>query len=146
MKLEALGKVDRNGIMRIHNRHIFDSMLLNHFKDKDVEVVVKTAKKNRSNNQNRYYWGVVIPIVQQGIFDTQGDWMTAEQTHQFLKTNFNYSEKVNEKTGEVLRFTNLTSYLSTIDFEIYMDKIRAFSDEYFGVIIPMPNEQTTINL
>lgn len=145
MKIEAQGKVDDSGQVRIYNRHIFDSMLFNHLRGKDIDIVIKRAKKYRSGNQNRYYWGVVIPVIQQGLFDTQGECLTAEEVHEFCKSNFNYKEIVNEGTGEVVRMPMKTADLSTIDFELYLDMIRTFSDEFFGVIIPLPNEQSEIN-
>ena len=84
-------------------------------------------------------------MIQQGLFDTQGEWLTAEEVHEFCKSNFNYKEIVNENTGEVVRMPMKTADLSTIDFELYLDMIRTFSDEFFGVIIPLPNEQSEIN-
>lgn len=64
---------------------------------------------------------MVIPIIQQGLFDVQGEWLSVDDVHAFLKQNFNYKE-----------------------FEEYLDRCRAFADEFLNIIIPMPNEQVKI--
>ena len=55
MKIEAQGKVDDSGQVRIYNRHIFDSMLFNHFRGKDIDIVIKRSKKYRSGNSRSFY-------------------------------------------------------------------------------------------
>ena len=42
--------------------------------------------------------------------------------------------------GEVLKGLGSTAKLSTLEFEIYMEKCRAFAAEH-GVAIPLPNEE-----
>ena len=103
------------------------------------------AKTKRSLNQNKYYWGVIIPCIQNGLFETQGEWLTHDATHEFLKSNFNYKELVNESSGEIIKLPKSTTESDTFDFEEYLDKCRLFADEFLNIIIPMPNEQTEIN-
>lgn len=143
MKIQHFGHVD-NGILKIHYRAVFDSLLSN-FNGKDVEVIVQRKRKKRSNNQNRYYWGVIIPCIQQGLFDTQGEWLNNEQVHEFLKQNFNYKEIVNQNNGEMIKLGLTTTDKTTIEFEEYQDKCRQFADEFLNIIIPLPNEQSEIN-
>lgn len=87
---------------------------------------------------------MVIPIIQQGLFDVQGEWLSVDDVHAFLKQNFNYKELVNKRTGEVVAVAKTTADLATIEFEEYLDRCRAFADEFLNIIIPMPNEQVKI--
>lgn len=144
MKLEAIGIVE-NGALQIYHRKVFDAML-ERFNGKEVRLQVTKKRKNRSNPQNKYYWGVVIPIIQNGLFETQGEWINANETHEFLKTNFNYKELVNESTGEVLKLAQTTTTKTTVEFEEYLDKCRAFALEFLNIEIPLPNEQIEINI
>lgn len=142
MKLEFFGHVV-DGILKIHYRSLFDSLLSN-FNGKQVEIIIQRKRKKRSNNQNRYYWGCLIPYIQQGLSETQGEWLTIDAVHEFLKANFNYKEIVNQNGGEVIKMPVSTTELSTIEFEEYQDRCRIFADEFLNIIIPLPNEQTTL--
>ncbi len=97
-------------------------------------------KDKRSNQQNRYYFGQVVALVQKGIKDLGHD-LTKEETHEFLKAKFNYKELVNEETGEVLSLPISTTRLNKTDFGEYISKIQQFAAEFLGIIIPDPNHQ-----
>jgi hypothetical protein len=145
-KIEHIGTVDDNGILKINYRSVMTELLLRHFKNSVVTVTISKVKKKRSNQQNRYYWGVIIPCIQNGLFETQGEWLTPDATHEFLKSNFNYKELVNESSGEIIKLPKSTTESDTFDFEEYLDKCRLFADEFLNIIIPMPNEQSEIKL
>jgi len=143
MKLEFTGKVS-GGILTVYNRKIFDGLIMG-LEGKDVDIVISRKRKKRSSNQNRYYHGVIIPAIQLGMMETQGEWLSASEVHEFLKSNFNYKEVVIGSTGEIVRIPLTTTDKSTLEFEEFLDKIRTFSDTFLNVIIPLPNEQSTIN-
>jgi len=140
--IELTGTVS-DSTLKLHNRKLFDTLLCQ-FNGKDVIIKIQKQKKIRSNYQNRYYFGVVIPIIQQGLFDVQAEWLSVDEIHAFLKQNFNYKELVNKRTGEVVAVAKTTADLATIEFEEYLDRCRAFADEFLNIIIPMPNEQVKI--
>lgn len=85
-------------------------------------------KKSRSNQQNRYYWGVVCKLVS----DHTG--YMPEEVHQIMAEKFlSY-----EKDGRV--FTRSTTKLKTAEFEDYMEKCRRWAAMELQVYIPLPNE------
>lgn len=107
---------------------------------------LKITKKNkRSLNQNSYYWAAVIPLVHEGLRDMGND-VSLEETHEFLKAQFNSKELVNTSTGEIMKAPMSTTELSKEGFSIYIEKIQHFAAEYLNVYIPGPNEQTKIDL
>ena len=104
-----------------------------------------SAKKagTRSNQQNRYYFGLVVPLIQKRIKD-MGTELTKEETHEFLKARFNFSELVNEGTGEVLQLPVSTTRLNKEQFGEYIEKIQRFASEFLSIVIPDPGVQTKV--
>lgn len=104
---------------------------------------IKEKKKKRSNSQNSYYFGVVVTMVCLRLRDLGND-VTIEETHDFLKANFNYKEIVKPETEEVLKIPLKTSELSTIEFSEYIERVIRFGAEFLDIQIPYPNEQMEI--
>src|SRR5690348_15691762 len=89
---------------------------------KDGRYTVEIAALNkRSNPQNRYYWGLVVPLIQQGIKDLGTD-LTKEECHEFLKARFNSEEIVNTETGECISIPRSTTALTKEQFSEYIAK------------------------
>jgi hypothetical protein len=93
---------------------------------------------NRTGNQNRYYWGVVIKAFVDGTAEEWGDPVSAEEAHDFLKEKFNFSEHINEDTGEAIRIPRSTADISTVEFTQYIERCRLFIEEWFHIEIPDP--------
>jgi len=68
-----------------------------------------------------------------------------EQIHELLKFKFLKGEILNVPTGELIETIGSTTKLSTMDFEDYLTKIRAWASQYLECIIPEPNEQLTFS-
>ncbi len=112
-------------------------------KDGVYKVTIKHANK-RSLQQNRYYFGVVVNMVQDGLTDLGHD-ISQEEVHEWLKSKFNYTEIVNESTGEYERIPRSTTALSKLDFCEYIEKIQRFASEFLNIVIPNPGEQVLID-
>jgi len=100
-------------------------------KNKPVSVIIKIQSKDRSNNQNGYYWGCVIELIANHCGYRQS-W-EREELHGELKRLFL------PKHGR-LQITRSTSDLNTVEFEEYLSKIRQWASEYLSLYIPLPNE------
>jgi len=141
MKLLTYGRVI-NGALKLANKTEFKADIAN-FEGKEVVITVEVKSKKRSLKQNRYYWGVVVPLVKDGMIEV-GYRMTKESTHEYLLSNFNIIELVNEHSGEILKSIGRTTEMSTVEITTYFEKIAEWSLEYLNVIIPIPNEQLEI--
>jgi hypothetical protein len=119
--------------------------IVKEFEAMDVLLTFEKPKKKRSNNQNSYYWGLLIPITQNAIKDSWGEIWTKEKVHDFYKLHFNFVEKVNEETGEVIKIQKSTTENTTSQQEEYHAQIRQFLKEWFNVDAPLPNEDITLN-
>ena len=95
---------------------------------KHVDVVVRTHKAQRSNNQNNYYFGVVCKIL--------GDYFgyDPEEMHDALKMKFLRSGYCDIET------VRSTTKLNTAEFEEYLEKVRRWAITEYNVNIPLPNE------
>lgn len=108
---------------------------------KEFMIIFQAAKKPRSNDQNAFYWGVIIPIVRNCLFEA-GHVLTAEQTHDMLRLKFlKVLIQVNEETGEVIERIRSTTELSTVEMMDYLAMIREWVLDFFGVMIPEPDDQ-----
>lgn len=89
--------------------------------------------KTRSNQQNKYYFGVVIDILSNelGYF--------SDEMHQILKTKF-LKINVIESDGETIIITKDTRDLNTSEFEEYLSKIRMWASMKMNIFIPDPNQ------
>lgn len=140
--LKYTASVTDNGL-HLHNRKRFDREVLA-FSGKEVEVIVQRHRSKRSDQQNRYYWGGVVPIVCMGLNDI-GYRINEADTHEYLKATFLKDSIVNERTGELLPMIGSTRKLTTIGFMEYIQDIQRWAAEFLGVEIPDPNEQVEIS-
>jgi len=131
-----------NGNLKRNRNMIIDT--LNQFEGKEIQLTIEKASKKRSNNQNAYYWGVVLKFLQIGIKDAWGENWTIEKCHEFCKIQFNIYERYNEDTGEIIRIPKSTTENTTTSQEEYHSKIRNFIFEWFGITVPLPNEEIKI--
>jgi len=138
-KIETNGQI-KNGVLYISNRKMFDTAL-SLLPDCHVSVTVKKKYKQRSNSQNAYYWGVIVECWKEILLSEWGEITTAEETHIFLKSNFNSVDVVNENTGEILRMPKSTTQNTTTEQEEFHELCRQKAFEMFNVMIPLPNEQ-----
>lgn len=133
-----------NGILKRNRNQILET--IKSFEGKDLLITFEKPKKQRSNNQNRYYHGVLIPILQNCIKESWGEIWSREKTHDFCKLQFNFIERVNESTGEIVRVPKSTTENTTTDQEDLHFEIRNFIREWFNTEVPLPNEDITLNL
>lgn len=111
------------------------------FEQKDGRYLVEiSGADKRSNQQNRYYFGLVVPLIQKGLYEKGLD-VSKEEAHEFLKARLNFTELVNEDTGEFERIPMSTTRLNKEGFSDYIQKIQRFAAEWFEIVIPDPGEQ-----
>lgn len=142
MKIEVTTSI-QNGLFKRNRNTVLEA--IKSFNGFDVVLTIQKAKKKRSNEQNSYYWGLLIPLTQEAIKNEWGEIWSKEQTHDFYKLHFNYIDKVNEQTGEVIKIQKSTTDNTTSQQEEYHSQIRQFLKDWFNVDAPLPNENIEIN-
>jgi hypothetical protein len=144
MKIEITTSIV-NGIFKRNRNLVLNA--IKSFNDKDVVITFSKPKKSRSNNQNNFYWGVVLPLIQKGLLDATGELRSYDNIHYkillplFAPTN----EIVNKDTGECIVEHLTSSDLTTTQFCEYILEIQKWAAEFLGIDIPSPNEENLIN-
>ena len=142
-KIEIITNVVEGNLKR--NRSLI-IQALETFEGKTIKLTIEKATKKRSNMQNAFYWGCIIPVLKQAFLNEWGEIWSSERTHEFCKMQFNIDEKINHNTGEILKIPKSTSENTTTSQEEFHEKIRQFAKEYFNVDIPLPNEDLKLEL
>ncbi len=122
----------KGGKVKFIDLPLFNSDLIQ-YNDKEAYLIIKPYKKNRSDNQNRYYWGVVIRILSEEFG------FEADEMHEVLKQKFLVAETL--KIGkEDFVITKPTHNQNTTEFEEYLSHIRTWASTEMNIVIPLPND------
>lgn len=95
-------------------------------------IIITPYRKMKTNDQNKYYRGVVVQIL--------GDYWgsTNQEAHEAISAeHLKYSKHYG--MPQLIKSTKLTEW-STVEWEEYMEHLRKWAAQEFGVSIPLPNE------
>ena len=108
-----------------------------------VDVIIRPPVYDRSDKQNKYYWGVIVKLV------SQESGMSTDAVHEFLKHEHGLKHEVSligrKLNSVIMAVPKSTTLYSTGEFEDYALRCRTWASEFFGsadkpFIIPLPNE------
>ena len=102
-----------------------------------VNLEFSTGDK-RSNPQNRFYWGVIIPQFQHGFEELFGHKLSKDETHEALKERSMTLKRVLENSGKILSFNRSTADLDTLEFSEYVQELDEFALEFLGYRLNLP--------
>ena len=101
-----------------------------------VDITIKKHREKRTNLQNRYYWGTVIPILALHFGHDN-----PEDMHEDLKLKFNTIES---KIDPEKYIGGTTTTLSTVEFfsgeTSYIERICRWASMEYGLYIPPPEK------
>ena len=121
------GKVERGKLILDYPEQLV--VRLASLEGKRVEVIVRKETKTRTNQQNRYLFGVVYAI----ISDCTG--YDPEQVHDAMKVKF-----ASKHLDNGLVITERTSKMTTERMTRYIDDIKRWAAEFLGCYIPDAGE------
>ena len=125
-----------------------------------LKITLEPRKKTRSINQNSYYFGVVVPMVQDALIE-YGNRFDHTLTQDFIHSQIDpegVHEVLKKYVGKLTKYVALpggivativgdTKSMTTTEFEDYIESVRAWAAdpmEGLGIIIPLPNENLSI--
>ena len=114
-------------------------------KGRAVRVEVKSVA-TKTAAQLGWYWGVVLPRVQQGL-EEQGNELSLAEVNAFLNDKFFFTQKtVCWKAGQnefvqVIRTPRSKSGASKDEMSAFLDKVIRWAAQDLGVFIPSPAEE-----
>jgi len=100
-----------------------------------VDIIIRKHRSKRTDEQNRYYWGVVIPI----LADHFG--YDPEEMHEELKIMFN---PIQSKIDPSRVIGGSTTKMDTKEFmaddDSYIERICRWGATEYGIYIPPPKK------
>ena len=141
--IKYFGKVE-SGKLKIVHRNNFDNDL-KLYEGKEVEITIQKKVRKRSNMQNSFHFGVILPILKQ-VFYEAGSIYTTEQIHGRLKAMFLQVTEPIGNDGQFITRIKSSTELSTTQWMDWNTQITVWAGEFFGIRIPEPNEQTEIEI
>lgn len=118
----------KDGKHHVVNKAAFEAYLNTFGVDKEYQIIVRKKRKQRSNAQNNYYFGVVLTL----IYDHTGH--SIEELHDAFKRKF-----LKKFNSDGLEFTQSTTDLTTTGMMEYIASIVKFAAEELDVVIPDPD-------
>lgn len=94
--------------------------------------------KGRSNNQNRYFRGVVVPMFADAMGESNHDYV-ADELKKLAEVAGIMRDYCSDKDPEAYRIKSTTE-LSTVQWEELMRILRMFGSSFYQIYIPEPNE------
>lgn len=116
-----------NGKLTLRRLSLWNTNLQN-FEGKEVEVCIKKWRDKRTNQQNKYYWGAIIPLLAEN-FGYEN-----EEMHEALK--FKFLSKGHTTLPTVIS----TTKLDTADFFEYIEKIKRWATIEYQIVLPEPED------
>jgi len=104
-------------------------MQLSKLEGKRFEEVLRQQKTKRSENQSRYYFGVVLDIL------SKHTGYESDEMHEILKFKF-----LRKRINNDVEYVQSTTKLNTAEMEEYLEKIRRWAAVELYCNIPLPNE------
>lgn len=105
-----------------------------------VVLTVAEFRESRSNQANRYYWGVCVELIYAALKESGWE-ITREGTHELLKFRFLKEDRALGGDGEFVTFVKSTTELNREEFGAYIEHCIRFAAEYLNVAIPEPGTQ-----
>ena len=126
--MSFVGTVER-GKLKLDLPRDYDRWLLT-LEGQRVTVEVKKFRKNRTDAQNKYWWGVVIDILSKEIG------FEPEEIHDYIKRRFLpvTSEKYGISSGKS------TTRLTTVEFIDLIERVQRWAAQDLHIYIPDPGE------
>ena len=132
LRIKHYANIDDKGKLILSNHDAFKEELKK-LSGKRVYVIVDEEKPTRSNNQNRYYWSVVVGTLSNELG------YTPEEMHEVLKTKFSPKD-IKQIGAEQVVIPKSTTRQKTDEFETYLESIRRFALLELNIKIALPNE------
>ena len=139
--VETFGKIE-GGKLILHNRRRFEQDI-QECKDQEVIVIIK-KRGRRSNQQNAYYWAVVVAECRLR-FKELGHRLEADEVHQFLKEKFLPVHILDEFGTILATLPGTTTTLNKTEMSDYIERIREWAAQTLEINIPSPNSNNSMN-
>lgn len=143
--MEFLTKIENGKLTFLEENKV--KSFISSMEGKNIVINIKKHKKNRSDAQNRWYWGVALKKITQDLYNIQGELFTKEEIHAYHKAVITSSKfsTLNVLGTEIMVFNDIsTKSMNTIQFNDFKQSIQNHW-AVRGIDIPDPNEENFMN-
>lgn len=95
---------------------------------KEIEISIGKRKRDRSNQQNKFYWAVPVRI----LADSLG--------YDDLDMHYALRQKFLSRPDDAMNIPRSTTELSTVEFNDYIEQVQRWAAQDLGIVIPDPSE------
>lgn len=107
---------------------------------KRIKITIALYKRRRSENQNAFYWGVILPMMKDAI-NEYGNQMNEDEAHEFIKEEiWKHTKTITRPDGSKKPIIRSSTELTTTEWEEKIELTRAWAAFELGLILPYPNE------
>ena len=128
----------KGGRLHIRNRRAFDDQIAQLPEKWELELLVKRQRATRSQQANRYYWGVVVQML------SEHTGYTPEEVHDLLKMRFIPKRLAVCNGNGVIQdefvLGGSTREMDTEEFGAYVEEICQWAATDLDLIIPDPEQ------
>lgn len=108
--------------------------------DQPLTIAIKTRKRYSSDQQRRYYYGVLLTRIQGFILSQGGKYIDIDDLHAYFMVEVGkFTRERHLGHGEIAIIRRSYTDLSTMEAEEYHLKLRKWGAER-GLDLPEPNE------
>ena len=144
MKTQIFADVSETGTLTDFKKKEI-GVAINQFSGKRIIFTVERKYNKRSNDQSRFFHGVILPILSEALIEAgYNEAKSMEWTKDFVKYHCLIKEYVNNKTGEITKSIGKTSELTTTEFMELIATVQQWAMENLNCYLPDPNEQIEI--
>jgi hypothetical protein len=133
----------KGGSLFVKNRELYLQEISGLQSDKEYTMVIRVKRKPRSNGQNRFYWGIVVPQVLRGLKEAGFNVFSKDDAHDIIKFKF-LKVNLENDSGEFVESFKSTKEMSTSEFKEFIEHLQIWASEYLNQYIPSPNEKLDI--
>lgn len=105
----------------------------------DVEINIKPYREKRSNQQNRYLYGVVYKMAQEAYEESFGEAYSLDEVKRDLKIACDHYKIRRTVGGELTKEPLPTPNMNTQEFSDLVNRMRRILFERMGCDIPNPD-------
>lgn len=111
------------------------------FDGKRILVTITEYTGKRSDKQNRYCWGVLVPTIKRHLeaFNKDNEGITDEQVYSVLKYHHGLTRTIEMPNFNSVTIEGSAARLGSQAFEDFLENARALAASW-GCVVPLPKE------
>lgn len=106
--------------------------------NRSVIVRVELLPIPPSQKSISYYWKVVVPTVQRGLYDVSGYDLTLSQTDRFIRENIPVTIDERWEDGKIRKRIREIDELDAAEFNELIEQLKVYASEHLFVYIEEP--------